>query len=68
MLGVAVFEKKADRAQVAALGFLEQGVFYSGHGGFSAVAHGLGDAGVLGAPAAERPHGHPDGLADLGLG
>ena len=67
MLRVTVLQKEAHRAQVAALGFLEQGVLHAGQCRLRAYAEGLGDAGVLGAPAPESAHRHADLLTYLRL-
>ena len=67
VLRVTVFQIKAHRAEVAALGFLEQGVFHAGEGSFCAHADGLRDARVLRAPAPEGAHRHADLLTDLRL-
>lgn len=67
MLRVTVFQIKAHRAEVAALGFLEQGVFHAGESGLRAHTDGLRDARVLRAPAPEGANRHADLLADLRL-
>lgn len=67
MLRIAVFQEKAHCAQVAVLGFLEQGVLDAGKRGLCAYADGLLDAGILRTPAAKGALGNADLLADLCL-
>lgn len=67
MLRISVFQKEAHRAQIAALGFLEQGVLHAGQCRLRAYAEGLLDVRVLRAPAPEGAHRHADLLADLRL-
>ena len=67
MLRVAVFQEKAHCAQVAALGFLEQGVLNAGKGGLRTHADSLFNAGILRTPAAEGALWNADLLADLCL-
>ena len=67
MLRVAIFQKEAHRAQIAALGLFEQGVLHAGQRRLRAYADGLFDARVLRAPAPEGAHRHADLFADLCL-
>lgn len=67
MLRITVFQEETHRAQVAALGLLEQCVLDTGERGFCSYADGLFDTGVLRAPAAEGALRDADLFADLRL-